>query len=134
MIYYARTISENPYTGAHRWELSPSAERAVAAFLATKGETLDGTARAFRRSANGAARFTTGVGYAIFDADLLGGDGSGAREREFYDWGAAVHIWDGDRRRAEDRRLWLEGRREWRDDHAADAAEYRSPMAADLQQ
>lgn len=84
---YFRHISENPTSGAQRWELSSHARIVVEEWLKAqgKGNPRD-LIRGYRyNSIRGTVRFTTGIGYAILDADLLGGDGSGAAERKFQD-------------------------------------------------
>lgn len=79
---YFRHISENPTSGAQRWEMSKGMEQEVAAWLEEQGKTIEETVRGYRET-QGRVRFTTGIGYAILDADVLGGEGSGKAERRF---------------------------------------------------
>ena len=79
---YFRHISENPTSGAQRWEMSKDMELEVAAWLAAQNKTIEETVRGYRET-QGRVRFTTGIGYSILDADVLGGDGSGKAERQF---------------------------------------------------
>lgn len=52
-------------------------------FLEKRGKSLEATAREFRPSPCGGFLWSHGMGYAIFDEDLLGGDGTGRTEDEF---------------------------------------------------
>ena len=71
-------VSENPFTGARRWKLN---KQDVAELMAW--ELFDVTkvrgSRGVRK--DGTIHFTTGLGYAVIDADLLGGNGDGKAER-----------------------------------------------------
>lgn len=79
---YFRHIAENKYTGAQRWELSQDAARVVFDWIRQQGQDPADVVRGMRWT-QGRVRFTTGVGYSILDADLLGGDGSGQTLRRF---------------------------------------------------
>ena len=79
----ARVTYENQFTGLRTVELSHEAERVVRDWLQGRGLELEDVARRPRRNKRGHFTFATGCGYAVVDADLLGGDGSGAAEREF---------------------------------------------------
>ena len=89
---YFRHISENPTSGAQRWEMSKDMEQEVEAWLEEEyGQTIEETVRYYRRT-QGRVRFTTVIGYAILDADVLGGDGSGKAERKFQEDRNAVLV------------------------------------------
>lgn len=86
----ARVIYVNPVTGLQTMQLSREATRAVAEWHASHGrDVLDIARRPGMRRAmprNGRLSFKCGGGYAIFDADLLGGNGDGSAERAFEEW------------------------------------------------
>ena len=52
-------------------------------WLQGRGMELEDVARRPRRNKRGHFTFGCGIGYAVIDADLLGGNGSGELEREF---------------------------------------------------
>ena len=79
----ARVIYTNKYSGGRTVELSHEAERVVRDWLQGRGLELEDVARRPRRNKAGRFTFACGVGYAVVDADLLGGNGSGELEREF---------------------------------------------------
>lgn len=79
----ARVIYTNKYSGGRTIELSHEAERVVRYWLQRRGLELEDVARRPRRNKRGHFTFGCGLGYAVIDADLLGGNGSGELEREF---------------------------------------------------
>lgn len=74
-------VSENPMTGAQRWKVSPEAAFTIMSWL--DGDTSK--IRSYRAHKDGGFGFTTGIGYAIFDDDLLGGNGDGRTEKRFHE-------------------------------------------------
>lgn len=79
----ARVTYENQFSGSRTIELSHEAERVVRYWLQGRGLELEDVARRPRRNKRGHFTFGCGVGYAVVDADLLGGNGSGELERAF---------------------------------------------------
>ena len=79
-----RQQSVNPQSGVTRWRIN-----AKDTALLVSQEWFDVSrvrgSRGVRK--DGTLRFTTGVGYAIIDADLLGGSGDGRAERVANDAG-----------------------------------------------
>lgn len=89
----ARVTYENQSSGLRTIELSREAERVVRDWLQGRGVTLEDVARRPRRNKRGRFTFACGVGYAVIDADLLGGNGSGELERAFNnDTGRYIHV------------------------------------------
>ena len=88
-----RVTYENPTSGLRTVALTPAAEQRVRDFLATQGRTLEETARRGRRNAHGLFTFKCGIGYAVVDADLLGGRADGAQERAFWDHDGRPLTW-----------------------------------------
>lgn len=79
--------SVNKFTGAQRWRLNKGDTLTFLEY--TNGDTsMVRGCKGVRK--DGTIHFTTGVGYAIFDADLLGGNGDGAAERAFNDAGFVI--------------------------------------------
>ena len=72
-------LSENPYSGMRRWSiLDMQYDRLNAVYEDLGLEELKTYMRNYRHSdRKGTHNFSTGGGYSIFDADLLGGDASG---------------------------------------------------------
>ncbi len=72
-------LSENPYSGLRRWAiLDMQYDRLNAVYEDLGLEELKHYMRNYRRSGRkGTHNFSTGGGYSIFDADLLGGDADG---------------------------------------------------------
>ena len=81
---HARVTYENPMSGLRTIELSHEAWFAVASWLESQGHD-DPTAvpRKYRVNKRGLVTFKCGVGYAVIDADLLGGTADGLTERRF---------------------------------------------------
>lgn len=80
----ARVTYENPTSGLRTIELSHEAWFAVASWLETQGhEDAASVPRRYRVNARGQVTFKCGVGYAVIDADLLGGSGDGLTESRF---------------------------------------------------
>ena len=79
----ARVIYTNKYSGGRTIELSHETERVVRDWLQGRGLKLEDVARRGRHNKRGHFTFGCGLGYAVIDADLLGGNGSGELEREF---------------------------------------------------
>lgn len=80
-------VGENIYTGAQRWSINA---KNVAKLLTWDGFDITKVrgSRGIRK--DGSIHFTTGCGYAIFDADLLGGNGDGTAERNFNNAGFTI--------------------------------------------
>lgn len=80
----ARVTYENPTSALRTIELSHEAWFAVASWLEAQGHG-DPTSvpRRYRVNARGQVTFKCGVGYAVIDADLLGGTGDGLTESRF---------------------------------------------------
>lgn len=72
--------AEDPFSGIRRWRIAP---KDVQVLLSWEGFDIDAVRGCQGVRADGSLWFTTGVGYAVFDADLLGGDGSGRAEERF---------------------------------------------------
>ena len=72
-------LSENPYSGLRRWAiLDMQYDRLNAVYEDLGLEELKYYMRNYRHSdRKGTHNFSTGCGYVIFDADLLGGDADG---------------------------------------------------------
>lgn len=81
-----KLVNENPYTGLRRWKVSKHDAPVILDFL--NGDTSK--IRSYRSHKDGGFGFSSGVGYAIIDADLLGGTGSGEAENRFRDAGLSV--------------------------------------------
>ena len=79
----ARVTYENQFSGSRTIELSYEAELWVRDWLEGRGVELEDVARRPRRNKAGRFTFACGVGYAVVDADLLGGNGDGELERAF---------------------------------------------------
>lgn len=89
----ARVTYLNKYTGGRTIELSPETEQVVRDWLQGRGVELEDVARRGRRNKRGRFTFGCGIGYAVIDADLLGGNGSGELERAFNnDTGRYIHV------------------------------------------
>ena len=89
----ARVTYENQFSGSRTIELSYEAELWVRDWLEGRGVKLEDVARRPRRNKRGRFTFACGVGYAVIDADLLGGDGSGELERAFNnETGRYIHV------------------------------------------
>lgn len=72
-------LSENPYSGLRRWAiLDMQYDRLNAVYEDLGLGELKDFMRNYRHSdRKGTHNFSTGGGYSIFDADLLGGDADG---------------------------------------------------------
>ena len=89
----ARVTYENPTSGLRTIELSREAEHAVRVWLNGRGVDLDTVARRGRRNKHGRFTFKCGCGYAVVDADLLGGNADGTTERAFQnETGHHIHV------------------------------------------
>lgn len=76
----------NNMSGLRTLELSDRAWKVVRGWYESQGIEPSGeTIRGFRVNAKGRVTFKAGVGYAVFDSDLLGGDGSGDAQNRFED-------------------------------------------------
>lgn len=82
---YGRVTYENPYTAMRTIELYPEAWEVVRDWLIHRGLEPKDVVRGYRVNVGGLVTFKCGVGYAVIDEDLLGGDGSGKHERKFQD-------------------------------------------------
>lgn len=74
-------VSTNTTSGYMRWHVSPEDAQIILDWLDNDTSQI----RAYRGHKNGGFGFGTGCGYAIIDADLLGGNGDGTTERRFED-------------------------------------------------
>lgn len=77
-------VSENNLTGARRWKLNKRDTSELMSWELFDISQVRGS-RGVRK--DGTIHFTTGLGYAIIDADLLGGNGDGTAERRANDAG-----------------------------------------------
>lgn len=81
---HARVTYENPSSGLRAIELSHEAWFAVASWLEAQGHDDPASVpRKFRVNKRGQVTFKCGVGYAVIDADLLGGNADGRTESRF---------------------------------------------------
>ena len=81
---HARVTYENPMSGLRTIELSHEAWFAVASWLESQGhDDPTSVPRKYRVNKRGLVTFKCGVGYAVIDADLLGGTADGLTERRF---------------------------------------------------
>lgn len=71
-------VSENRFTGARRWKLNARDTSALMKWSGFDVSKVRGS-RGVRK--DGTLHFTTGLGYAVIDADLLGGNGDGKAEK-----------------------------------------------------
>lgn len=89
----ARVTYENQSSGLRTIELSYEAELWARDWLKERGVELEDVARRPRRNKRGRFTFACGVGYAVIDADLLGGNGDGETERAFNnETGRYIHV------------------------------------------
>lgn len=83
----ARVTYQNPITGLRTIELDREATRIVIEWHAKHGRDVFDVARRpgmqRRLTKRGRLAFKCGGGYAVIDADLLGGNGDGRAERAF---------------------------------------------------
>lgn len=81
---YMKVTHENQMTGLRTFELSREAYLVVSTWVREEhGEELIDVARSGRFNKRGNFTFKCGVGYAVVDADLLGGTGDGRTENKF---------------------------------------------------
>lgn len=85
-------LSENPYSGLRRWAiLDMQYDRLNAVYEDLGLEELKYYMRNYRHSDRKSTHnFSTGGGYSIFDADLLGGDADGRVIGAFKDAGLVI--------------------------------------------
>lgn len=74
-----KQVTEHPLTGMRRYHVKPDDARIILDWLGHDRSQV----RSYRAHKSGGFGFSTGCGYAIFDADLLGGNGDGTAERRF---------------------------------------------------
>ena len=74
-----KRVNIDKHSGRQRWHVKPEGAKIILDFH--NGDTSK--IRAYRAHKNGGFGFSTGCGYAILDADLLGGTGDGNAERRF---------------------------------------------------
>ena len=79
--------SVNPMSGMTRWRIPA---RSVKTLMEWEGFDIARVRGCRGVRKDGTIHFTTGGGYAIFDADLLGGNGDGMAERRFNDAGFVI--------------------------------------------
>jgi len=79
-----RLQSVNPQSGVTRWRINA---KDTALLVAQEWFDVSGVRGSRGVRKDGTLHFTTGVGYAIIDADLLGGNGDGRAERVANDAG-----------------------------------------------
>ena len=73
-----KMVSQDRWTGKRRYRI---AKRDVAKLMSWDGFDITKVRGSRGVRKDGTIHFTTGVGYAVFDADLLGGNGDGTAER-----------------------------------------------------
>lgn len=83
----AKRMSTHPVTGLQRFKINAKDTAKLMEWDEFDPSQVRGS-RGVRK--DGTLHFTTGVGYAIFDADLLGGTGDGSAERRFRDAGFII--------------------------------------------
>ena len=85
-------LSENPYSGLRRWAiLDMQYDRLNAVYEDLGLDELKEYMRNYRHSdRKGTHNFSTGGGYSIFDADLLGGDADGRVLEAFKNAGLVI--------------------------------------------
>jgi hypothetical protein len=83
-------VYEDPMSGARIWEIDPEGADIIFDWLRSQGHEPEDVIREYADEYSvmadvpaGHVQFVTGGGYAIFDADLLGGNGDGRAERKF---------------------------------------------------
>lgn len=76
-----KAVSEDPTSGRIRWHVKREDAWTILSFLDHDTSKI----RGYRSHKSGGFGFSTGCGYAIFDDDLLGGNGDGTAERRFED-------------------------------------------------
>lgn len=74
-----KAVSEDPTSGRIRWHVKREDAWTILSFLDHGTSKI----RGYRSHKSGGFGFSTGCGYAIFDDDLLGGNGDGKAERRF---------------------------------------------------
>ena len=79
-----RQQSADPQSGVTRWRINA---KDTALLVAQEWFDVSGVRGSRGVRKDGTLHFTTGVGYAIIDADLLGGNGDGRAERAANDAG-----------------------------------------------
>lgn len=78
---HAKRVNVHPASGMQRWKISKTDAPIILDWLNHDVSKI----RKYRAHKDGGFGFSTGGGYAIFSADLLGGDGGGSEERRFED-------------------------------------------------
>lgn len=84
-IIKCKTLRENKHSGLRTVAIPAEGWEIVRAWLESKGLDPKDTVRNYRLNKAGQHTFHCGVGYAVFDADVLGGVGDGKAERAFRD-------------------------------------------------
>lgn len=69
--------------GLQMMAMSASDWAVVEEWLRGRGREPADTVRAMTRREDGSVTFVTGIGYAVIDTDVLGGDGTGRTEEQF---------------------------------------------------
>lgn len=78
---HAKRTNVRPHSGLCRWKISKTDAPIILDWLNDDVSKI----RSFRKHKDGGFGFSTGGGYAIFDSDLLGGNGDGTAENQFED-------------------------------------------------
>ena len=78
---HAKRTNVRPHSGLSRWKISKTDAPIILDWLNDDVSKI----RSFRKHKDGGFGFSTGGGYAIFDSDLLGGNGDGTAESQFED-------------------------------------------------
>ena len=76
---HAKRTNVRPHSGLSRWKISKTDAPIILDWLGHDRSKI----RSFRAHKDGGFGFSTGGGYAIFDSDLLGGNGDGTTENQF---------------------------------------------------
>ena len=76
---HAKRTNVQPHSGLQRWKISKTDAPIILDWLGHDRSQI----RSYRAHKDGGFGFSTGCGYAIFDSDLLGGNGDGTAERRF---------------------------------------------------
>lgn len=78
---HAKRTNFHPHSGLQRWKISKTDAPIILDWLNDDVSKI----RSFRKHKDGGFGFSTGCGYAIFDSDLLSGNGDGEEARRFED-------------------------------------------------
>lgn len=81
--YKLKIVYENKFSGVRTFQVPRELESVLEDWYTHTGKDMAESVRSYRRNKAGFITFKGGVGYAVVDAELLGGNGDGLAEREF---------------------------------------------------